>query len=260
MQINTVEEFKELIDKIQLRRMPFVGKSPHKQEYYRGQKNIPSYKLKPTIARNNNSPDEIEKLEELILKKFEAGIHSLGLGDVVKQSTRTYKHIDLWELMWQAQHYELPTRLFDWTLKPEVALYFATSAHEDIDGQFWVLSMPNVQHDYSFLNIEPNKYKMTTILNPSFAIEDDQNTLIAERRRWNQHGKFLIQSYTDSTTPLEENTKFDEHLEKFIIPKDKKTMFQTYLKEQGFTEDTLLPKRDNRIVELVEEIRNELGI
>jgi len=166
----------------------------------------------------------------------------------------------LWELLWQAQHYELPTRLFDWTLKPEVALYFATSAHEDVDGQFWVLSMPNVQHDYSFLNIEPNKYKMTTLLNPSFAIEDNQNVLIAEQRRWNQHGKFLIQSYTGSTIPLEENTKFDEHLEKFIIPKDKKAMFQTYLKEQGYTNATLLPTRDDRIVQLVKEIRNELGI
>jgi len=61
MQINTVEEFQELINKIQLRRMPFVGESPDKQEYYRGQsKDISSYKLKPTIARNSNSPDEIE--------------------------------------------------------------------------------------------------------------------------------------------------------------------------------------------------------
>lgn len=262
--INSFEEFQTLIKKVQEKRIPQVlGFQPFKQEYYRGQsKNI--YKLKPTIARTVSDLNALKEIEEKVFSELYCVIKKHNKGQFIRESPDNFKYFNDWEFLWQAQHLELPTRLLDWTLKFEVALFFAVgySQNDAFDGQFWILYVEEKYQDnrYSYLDFAPFEYQKTTLLNPYFNDQNDFKNHFGEIRRLRQHGRFLLQSHQNSLIPLEEQQEFIPFLEKYIIPKEKKRELREKLFDLNITEDVLLPKIDCQLRDEINKIRTKYNL
>lgn len=85
--------------------------------FYRGQSNY-EWQIKPSVSR-----------EDVAVKE--------------KDLLSTYKFADnmtFFEKIAYIQHYYTGTRFVDFTVNPEVALYFACSENEDKDGSFYIWS------------------------------------------------------------------------------------------------------------------------
>jgi FRG domain len=264
--ISSYEDFEVLIKKVQERRsLQVLGLAPFKQEYYRGQsKNIDSYKLKPTIARKITDAKALKETEFQVFEELKNVISAHDKGQFIRKSPDNYKFLNDWELLWQAQHLELPTRLMDWAIEFQVALFFAVGnpKNDDFDGQFWILSVEEKYQDdnYSYLDYNPFEYQKTTLLNPYFNDTNDFNNHHGEMRRMRQYGRFLFQNHSDSLIPLEEQEAFIPFLEKYIIPKENKEAIRTKLVELNRTEEVLLPKIDKGLREEIEKIKKNKNI
>jgi FRG domain len=251
--ISSYEDFEMLIEKVQERRIPQVlGLVPFKHEYYRGQsKNVESYKLKPTIARKILDANILKEIELQVFDELKNIVSIHDKGRFIRKSPDNYKFFNDWELLWQAQHLELPTRLMDWSLKSEVALFFAVGnqVNDDFDGQFWILSVEEKYQDdkYSYLHHNPLEYQKTTLLNPYFNDKDDFENHYGEIRRLRQNGRFLFQNHSNSLIPLEEQAEFIPFLEKYIIPKEKKKELRDKLLKIDYNKEWLLQEIDSNL-------------
>lgn len=142
--ITSFEDAKIIIKKIRERRIPgSLGIGPYRQEYYRGQLSN-NWNLKSSIARDLSSAEEVKILERKIIEEFERQMKETNQLHKLLIHKDPIAHQNAWSLLFQAQHYGVPTRLMDWSLSAEVGLYFAldNSAFDDVDGQYWVIYMP----------------------------------------------------------------------------------------------------------------------
>src|SRR5262249_6697533 len=84
-----------------------------------------TYQLIPSVGRIKHQSRTREKAESSLLAMFRRA---------------AVQHIERppasdWEWLALAQHHHLPTRLLDWSYNALVALYFATSQAEALDGR-----------------------------------------------------------------------------------------------------------------------------
>ena len=98
--------------------------------------------LLPTLARSvqGGAYDAATLLERRLLEKFRR--HYLELQSLPSdmpsgQEVQAKSDVDVLSLM---QHYEVPSRLLDWSESIWVAAYFACASHSDKDAELWFAS------------------------------------------------------------------------------------------------------------------------
>lgn len=108
---------------------------------YRGQSQVHS-NLQPTLARSvqGGAYDAAVLLERRLLESFRKHYVELDALPNDMPSGRdlvTKSEVDVLSLM---QHYEVPSRLLDWTESVWVAAYFACASHSGQDAELWFVS------------------------------------------------------------------------------------------------------------------------
>lgn len=119
MEITKLSDFTTVLTKIK--------SDENRQLFYRGHSNR-EYQLLPNLYRK-----EMYYLsEDKIFKET-----------IVNCPHEFYSCKSTLEILVKMQHYDIPTRILDLTRNPLVALYFACSSRQDIDGEILLLHIPN---------------------------------------------------------------------------------------------------------------------
>jgi hypothetical protein len=257
-EINNYEDFRNIVSQVQFGRIPFIGEQY--QELYRGQSKD-SYQLKSGISRYAKTAKEIKELEENLIKDFKNLVNNVSdYRKIIHLSDDNEDFENDWRWLEQMQHFRIPTRLLDWSLKPEIALFFAVENHENEIGQFWVYKTPlNWNCDDHFF-VNPYKNNLNIISNSSFRVEEKYKDKIAEKRRSFQAGKFSIQDYKRNFIAMEEQIDVKNLFLKYIInPKSKKELLKK-LAEQNITKDSIYIEIDNKIEKLITELKSKYNL
>ena len=257
--IKTVEEFKNVVNGIQFGRIEYSY-----TEFYRGQSRD-AFKLVPNLARKITSPNELMKVEKEIIEEFKYRVKEAGKIDKILMSGDPARNE--WEWVCQAQHYRLPTRFMDWTIKPEIALFFAVGNPRDdaADGQLWVFLSPLQMfktdgEPEEYFHQHPYIHTENILLNPCFFWTGEYKLHIAEKRRAAQYGRFSITSHASALVPLEENPDMNIYLNKYVIPKESKPLLREYLTGLGYSDESIYVEEDAVITGIVSDLRTKYGV
>lgn len=129
--VKEIENLKDLID---------VSNELSKEEWwFRGLRDS-SYQLKTSLGRFLKSKgfidfdDKAKKLENEVIENFQSNASSYVLANFAQSfSKESIGDDDGWFWLFIMQHYEIPTRLLDWTLSPITGLWFATNDWQGYD-------------------------------------------------------------------------------------------------------------------------------
>lgn len=125
----------------------FLRQKRGKKVIYRGHSDA-KYELDPSIFRpaviSASSDNERLAKEKSLLRYF-------------KKWARPYftdkpSYSDDWHWLALARHYELPTRLLDWSESAGVALYFAVQRDKECDATLWCSERPEIVDSSSLLS------------------------------------------------------------------------------------------------------------
>jgi hypothetical protein len=257
--LNSFEEIQELVSKIQERRIFNCNIIEH----YRGQ-GRPEYKLIPYISRNLVKANEVQLREAELINGLKKALKENNLESILRMDENLNNNQNLWNILIQAQHLGVPTRFLDWSLKWEVGLWFAVenSDNDNVDGQFWVFSVPNEIHPTdtrdNFYNKDLYNLDKTYLINATIYWSDDLKNQIGEIKRQRQYGKFSVSSFEKSLITLENQSEINSHLEKYCIPSAAKGQIRLKLASLGLHKEWLYYREANtEILEKVNKIIQE---
>ncbi len=206
--------------------------------WFRGQSKW-IWKLRPSIARKIHGIDK----EQEIITRFKQNAALL-----LRNQPSTP-----WEWLTVMQHHGVPTRLFDWTESPLVALFFSAYENFSDDGSLWFLSPTRLNQ---ISNIKPDNPNYI----PSFESKDILNNytpdaLYAERRTklypiavigprtypkmQAQYGVFTV--FHRDRIPIED-IQGGHHVIKFKVPKNAKKSVLAELARIQITKFSLFPE------------------
>lgn len=183
------------------------------QWVFRGH-SIDSYRLIPSVGRIDHVSSNRDKAERSLLSIFRrAAVQYL---DRLPTSD--------WEWLAIAQHHQLPTRLLDWSFNPSVALYFAVTGGEGLDGSLYALHAP--------LKVGDSKMKSVSPLDISHPVKFFSD--IVTPRLAAQEGLFTIHARIEE--PLDEQLPANWQLERIVVRAAQKAPFRYLLFRHGIHE------------------------
>ena len=238
--LNSYEEVKELVQEIQERRIC----NSNIMEHYRGQ-GRPEYKLVPNISRKLLTAKQVQTKEIELINGLKTALKENNIENILRIDNDLNNNQNLWNILIQAQHLGVQTRLLDWTLKWEVGLWFAVenSVNDDVDGQFWVFSVPNEINPTdtrdNFYNKKLNYLDKTYLINAPIYWSNDLKEQIGEIKRQRQFGKFSVSPYDKSIIPLENQPEINKYIEKYCIPAKSKMEIRLKLSSLGLHKEWL---------------------
>lgn len=257
--LNSYEEVAELVSKVQERRIF----NCNIMEHFRGQ-GRPEYKLIPNISRKLTFAKAVQSKEEDLMQCLKVSLKENDCETILRLDSDLNEKQNLWNILIQSQHLGIPTRFLDWSLKWEVGLWFAVENpdNDDVDGQFWVFSVPNEIHPTdtrdNFYNKDLGNLDKTYLINAPIYWSDELNNQIGEIKRQRQFGKFSVSSFEKSIIPLENQPEVNQHLEKYCIPAAAKEQMRLKLASLGLQKEWLYYRDANTdILDKINKITTE---
>ena len=149
--VGTIDAFLKDVDEVRREVEAAGSKGPW---YFRGDQR-PS-DLRPHVGRPQTFADKTTSLlgsEYQLLNRFKR----FGYQEFNRAASD-------WEALFLARHYDLPTRILDWTASPLVALYFSCSARKPdvLAGTVWgILRQPDIPKPIDVFDLDPNRGPFT---------------------------------------------------------------------------------------------------
>lgn len=227
--------------------------------YYRGHGNN-DYKLISSIARFSSDTKYLGEVEKKLIDDLKSETHKENKNDyfcIPKKVTGFDKD---WYWLTQAQHLGIPTRLLDWTISNEIALYFAVDSKncKNKDGDLWVFFVPDEFNIYNQLertsSIKPFQAEkdlfinIPTFWNEKYEINEPQRNIL------NQQGKFFMRNILKSLTPLEEDQQYQKYLWRFTIPASSKNKILIELGQLNYSKVTIYKTFDKKMNSIKEKL------
>ena len=208
--------------------------------FFRGDKNRNSYSLSPKVY-NSNFRGFLNHLDEAI-EEFSA--LTLGRNPIVSDG--------FLEDMINAQHYELPTRLLDWTESALIALYFSVNqdSEKNCDSIVWALNPTALNSKTSFLN----KYGYV----PIFPSKQDKG-LVNELEKYYKYSTNDEIKYPIAIKTRKINPRIDAQRGVFVLfcHHDEKRCLTKYDDSHSFLHKIIIPHKNAK--EILENL-NSIGI
>lgn len=228
-------------------------------QYYRGH-GCSSYKLISYISRFFTEIESLKNVEKKIISDLKQKMEDANKREYfyIHQSSNGFDQD--WYWLTQAQHLGIPTRLMDWTLCSEVALYFAVSDNscKKKDGDLWIFVVPDEFNIYSkteyLSDIKPFKTDNDLFINIPYHWSNNYEKNEAQRNMVSQQGKFFVRNLFQALIPLEDESFYHKYLFRYKIPATDKEKILHELTELNYSNETVYKTVDETMNAIKDKI------
>lgn len=218
------------------------GATQDAMQYFRGHESN-NYKLIANISRKIEDAQRISAVEKNIFNELRCWSKILLVKKIFHEPSNTLGFHKNWYWLSQIQHAGIPTRLLDWTAESRVALFFAVRNEKfhNVDGDLWAFFAKDCFNIGSLNQEASDPLAITRDFFVNIPIHWNKNfeSNVNQRRILGQQGKFFIRPYTNTFTPLEDDSNYQPLLRRYKIPSASKKSILESLYIENYTDCTI---------------------